>query len=168
MQTTTLYAIGNEYRELLDAYDNAETQEELDAIAEQLHKIDGDFTGKVRNIVALIREEQAAAEAVKAEEERLKANRQRREKRVDWLKSYVYGEMTLTGISNVDCGIAKVSVSNNRASVNVKDETLIPAEYFRVIPETKQVDKNAIFYALKSGEKIPGVELQTTTSLRIR
>ena len=168
MSNLTLYDISNTYRDLLDRYDTAEDQETLDAIATELHAIDETFTDKARAIIALIRESQLSADAIDEEAKRLKSKADSARKKSDWLKRYLEGEMEMLGIPKLDVGIAKAWIQNNTPSVIVNDETKIPSDYFRIIPETKEVDKRSIIDALKSGEEIPGAELHISRSIRIR
>ena len=168
MPNLTLYEISNTYRDLLDRYDMVEDQEALDAIATELHSIDDAFTDKSRAIIALIRESQLSADAIDEEAKRLKSKADSARKKADWLKRYLEGEMEMLGMPKIDVGIAKAWIQNNAPSVIISDETKIPGDYFRVIPETREVDKRSIIDALKSGEEIPGAELHISRSIRIR
>jgi hypothetical protein len=57
-------------------------------------------------------------------------------------------------IEKLDTELNKLSFRSS-SSVEVVDETTLPAEYFRIVPESKSVDKIAIKQAFKEGKEVP-------------
>jgi len=91
-----LYEIADEYRSLLLEAEFGEVNELTGGyepsdplLLEKLNQIAGFLDVKVENICKIIKNLQADAEAVKAEEERLRARRKSLEARVEFLRKYV-------------------------------------------------------------------------------
>jgi hypothetical protein len=45
---------------------------------------------------------------------------------------------------------------------------MIPADYFREIPASREIDKNLVKASLRAGFDVPGAHLSRGTSLRIK
>lgn len=100
---------------------------------------------------------------IKAEEERLKARRQRLEKTVDSLESdinvvYQRGD-TLTQYAG------NFTVSTRESTQVITDGTFYDERFIRT---TISIDKAELKKALTAGEKIEGAHLQTNYNLQIK
>lgn len=152
-----LYEITDTYKRLLDTEEL--TEEEL---AECLANVQDLFNDKALNIGKLILSLQAEAEGIDTEIERLARRREAILNRVKSLKSYLTMEMTATRIDKVKDEILTISLVNNPPSVTVFNENVIPENYWRIIPEQREVDKKAILEAYKSsGIPVDGTEIIT-------
>lgn len=164
----SLYDLAAEALALDDlfAMDEGEVTPESEALALELAeklatKADA-FGGFVRNL-------EASATAIKAEEERLRDRRKALENKAAWLKRVGLDALQRMQRLRVEGSLFTLAVQNNPPSVLV--EVLpdrLPAAFVRIIPEVREADKVAIGKALKAGELIPGCSLTQTQSLRIR
>lgn len=99
-----------------------------------------------------------------AEIKRLTENKRILENRVDYLKSKVVEFMQATGQKSANAGTFKLTMRENK-SCEITDESMIPAEYMTIIPESKKPDKRAMLAALKDGAEIAGAQLKTSYSV---
>lgn len=137
-----------------------------EVMQDTLDSIEDAIENKAENIAKLIRNLKADVTAYKEEEDRLKTKRQATENKVKWLKTYLEGNMKLTGKTKFKSGMFNFSIQKNPASVNILDERIIPEEF--LIPQLPKIDKTALKDVLKTGVEVPGVELKQTEGLRIR
>lgn len=153
-----LYELTDQYRFLEAEIESGTEGDEtlLTALAEVKAKIDD----KVENIGKFILSLQADITGIRSEEDRLAARRYAVEHRIDWLKGYLVGEMTVAKLDKVKRNVITVSLRTNPPSVNVTDIEALPLEYQRCIPESYVADKKLIVDHFKdTGEVIPGVEI---------
>ena len=114
-----------------------------------------------------MRQMDADAAAIKAEEERLYNRRKSLENRSVWLKQRLQSVMEVTGKTKFKTELFSFGIQNNPASVVIDDEKMIPTEF--LIPQAPKIDKTAIKDALKAGVDMAGIaHLEQTQSLRIR
>ena len=73
--------------------------------------------------------------------------------------------LTAANIDRINTGTFLVSVAST-PSVNITDESIIPAEYR--IPQPDKIDKCAIKTALRTDISVPGAEIIFTKGIRIR
>jgi hypothetical protein len=62
--------------------------------------------------------------------------------------------MKAFNIEKLDTELNKLSYRSS-SSVEIQDENLLPAEFFRIVPESKSPDKNAIKNAITEGKDVP-------------
>lgn len=105
-------------------------------------------------------------EVINTEIKRLAALKESRSKAVDKLRSSISEAMQLYGIEKIDTPTMKLSIRKSE-SIEVVNEAQIPEEFMRV-KTTKAADKVAIKTALKNGDSIDGVVVQTNFSLQIK
>ena len=155
---THLYELSNAYKMLMDT--DELTEEELIECVNNVKEL---FNDKARNIARLVLSLKADSEAIATEVIRLSARKQAIENRMTWLKNYLTQEMEATETTQIKDEIVSVSLRNSPPSVMVEDEELIPADYWRTIPETKVVDKQTILGLYKEDNSliVPGVTIQT-------
>jgi hypothetical protein len=104
----------------------------------------------------------------KKEEERVAARRRTGERKVGALRWLLEENMKRISMKKAQAGIFSLSIQNNPPSVYVRDEMLIPGEYWRSVPERMEIDKKGILEVLKAGGEVPGTLLNQSASLRIR
>lgn len=149
-----LYEIANEYAELENS------GMEPDFIADTLEGIKGEFEEKVENILKLIKNEQAYAEALKAEAKSFSDRAQSSQRKVDSLKEYLVSSIQTSGLKSVRAGNMSATVRAPSKSVEVTDASKIPLDYVKFETVT-QPDKLAIKKLLEAGQEVPGCELKT-------
>ncbi|MGZ8182295.1 MAG: siphovirus Gp157 family protein [Methylobacter sp.] len=163
----SLYQLSENYRQVLDFLTDPELDLPLEAVKDTLEGLTGELEDKAVNVAKFLRNMEAAADAIKIAEAEMAKRRKALENRVQWLKSYIKGNMETCGISRIECPYFKLSIQQNPAAVNILDETAIPAQFKEQIISWK-IDKTAIKDAIKAGSAIPGAELVNGTRLAIK
>lgn len=149
-----LYEIANQYAEL----ENSGLEPEL--IADTLEGIQGEFEDKVENVLKLIKNEQAYADALKAEARSFSERAKVSENKIESLKAYLVSSIEVAGLKSVRAGMMSVSLRAPSKSVEVTDVNKIPVDYIEFDTVIKP-DKLAIKKLLEAGQEVPGCELKT-------
>ena len=139
---------------------------EPEVLKDTLDSIEEAFEDKAENIAKWIRNLEADKKAFEEEEKRFKEKKQAADNRIKSLKLYLEDNMRLTGKTKFKAGFFSFAIQNNRPSVEVFDETLIPKQF--LIAQPVKIDRAGIAELLKAGEEVPGAELKQTKGLRIR
>jgi len=161
-----LYKLTESYENIRSLMDD-ETMD-LTLLTEALQQIETQIEVKCENAVIIMKGLDGEIDTFKAEEKRLSERRRTLENKRDWLKVYLQGEIEKIGLEKVKAGLFTVALQNNPPSLQISDESIIPARFTIIIPEQKQIDRNAVKEALKAGEVIEGAVLTQGKSLRIR
>ena len=151
-----LYEISEQFKALRSMFDNGEI--DADTLKDTLAGIDLEFEDKARNCLMMARELEATSEGIKKEIDRLKSLQKSVDSNAEWLLDYIKLNMEAAEKDKLDLGLFKVTLRAPSKAVNIIDESKIPSEYFRVVPESRQVDKSALSAALKLNP-IEGAEL---------
>jgi len=146
-----LYEISEQFRSLQSLFDD----ELIDAqsFADTLESIEADFNDKARNCVMMQRELEMRLSAIKAEKERLGKLERAQNAAIERIEEYLRHNMEVTHHDKLDLGI--FSLTLKKASLKLPNdinEGELPAEYFKVIPESKSLDKVALLSAAKAGK----------------
>jgi hypothetical protein len=141
----TLYKIGEEIGKILESEEWGDDQEKALAELEMALEVKAD------NIVGFCAKLESFSTMCKAEEERIAAKRKAVESRAASLRKYLLANMKAVGRSEIQTGTHTLKIQKNPPAVKIDDEAAIPARYWLIIPETKQIDKNAIKADLKNG-----------------
>ena len=160
----TLYEIERQYLEILSIDES--DPDMLAAKKQALDEINESLEIKADNIARFIRNLDADITALKTEEDRLAEKRRVLQNKQTWLKSYLFNVLKELKLQSIKAGIFNISIRKSPPSVAVKDQTLIPQEFF--IPVEPKLDLRAIAEKLKAGEQVPGAELTQGESLAIR
>ena len=126
------------------------------------------ITEKAGNIGRWLRNIDGNIESVESEITRLKERKEVNSHLKDRLKTYLKDSMEKAGMDKIDTGIMVLAIQKNPPSVELVDETAIPASYKDVIPEQYIISKKRILEALKAGEEVKGAILHQGTHLRLR
>lgn len=151
--------------DIAEIYENLENIDDEVAVAAAMDAVEAALEEKLESTAKVIRNLEAEADALEAEEKRLKARKMAVRNRIADIKGYVQGNLEAMGKNKVTSGIFKWSIQNNAPSVNIIDEDLIPDAYWKI--ERKPM-KTEIKKAIEAGELTEGVELVRTKSLRLR
>lgn len=149
-----LYKISNEYASLM----NEDMDPEM--IADTLEGIEGEFEAKVEQLLAVVKNQQAYAEALKNESVKLSERSKDATNKADSIKQYIIKCMAQIEKKSITAGIQSLTVRKPSVSVEIEDSNQIPVEYVEYETVAK-VDKNAIKLLLKSGKEVPGASLKT-------
>lgn len=151
--------------DIAEIYENLENIDDEVAVAAAMDAVDAALEEKLESTAKVIRNLEAEAEGLEAEEKRLKARKMAVRNRIADIKGYVQENLEAIGKDKVTSGIFKWSIQANAPSVNILDESLIPDDYWKI--ERKPM-KTEIKKAIEAGELTEGVELVRTKSLRLR
>ena len=160
----TLYELSSEYMKLLAMMEDPEVDD--DVLADTLEGIDGELEVKADGYARVMRQMDADAKAIKAEEERLYARRKSLENRSAWLKQRLQDVMELTGKTKFKTELFSFGIQKNPPKVVITDESRIGHDY--LIPQPPKVDAKAIKDALNDGFHFDWAHLEQSESLRIR
>lgn len=160
----TLYEIKNQYLEL--AMNDEMTEEEK---IELQNAIREELLAKTDGIIAVTKQAEALIEAMKNEEERLRANRKANEKKLESFKEYVKNCMMDMNLQKIETPLGEMKIAKNPMSVEILDEEKIPQEFKKEKVETS-IDKKALLEHFKTtGEIIDGAKFHDDFySLRIK
>jgi hypothetical protein len=163
----TLYELTSEYMELLAMLEDPDTDEAV--ILDTLEGVGGELEEKADNYARVMRQMDADAAAIKAEEERLYNRRKSLENRSVWLKQRLKSVMEMTGKKKIKTELFSFGIQKNPASVVIDEQYIenIPAEY--LIAQDPKIDRQKIKEDLKAGKDLEGIaHLEQSESLRIR
>lgn len=151
--------------DIAEIYENLENIDDEVAVAAAMDSVDAALEEKLESTAKVIRNLEAEADGLEAEEKRLRARKTAVRNRIADIKGYVQENLEAIGKDKVTSGIFKWSIQANAPSVNILDEDLIPDDYWKI--ERKPM-KTEIKKAIEAGELTEGVELVRTKSLRLR
>lgn len=141
--------------------------EELTPELEQALIINQDqLQAKAVNYAKVIANYQAESDAIEQEIKRLKAMKESRDKKVEWLKESVKKAMLISGIEKVESPLFKISVRRSEA-VEVDVVEALP-NAFQNVKNIITADKVAIKEAIKKGENVLGARLVENFNLQIK
>lgn len=83
------------------------------------------------------------------------------------LKTLILEAMQGLGTKRIETETGAFTIKNNTPSLIIDDKSLIPAKFVIMI-QSEKIEKNEIKKAIKNGEEIAGVHLETTQSLLIK
>ena len=164
-----LYELSMEARALddLTAMEDGEFTPEIDALHTELMD---QIVSKADAFGSYLRELEARETAIADEIARLAARKKRLASRMAWMKAYAVTALRNMDRPRIDGTLFTLAIQKNPPSVQITVlPDALPAEYVRVIPETREPDRKTILDALKAGVEIAGATLaETTYHLRVR
>lgn len=159
-----LWQIKEDYLQALNSLQVDEETGEITGFAEY-DKLGGDFRDKAEAVALYIKNTEALAADIKAEEQALAKRRKAAENKVARLKGYLDTCLHDAGYEELETARAKVSYRKT-TEVHITDEQALPPMYI-ITNFTTRPDKVALKAALKEGE-VAGAELVTTSKIQIR
>lgn len=163
----TLYELTSEYLDLLAMLEDPDIDEQV--ISDTLEAIGGELEVKADGYARVMRQMDADAKAIKAEEERLANRRKSLENRAANLKSRLQQMMEITGKVKFKTELFSFGIQKNPAAVVIDEQYIenIPEEY--LIRQDPKIDRAKLKEDLKAGKDLEGIaHLEQTESLRIR
>jgi len=151
---TSLYEIANDFAKLTDSDMDPEM------IADTLEAIEWELEGKIENCLAVIKNELAYAESLKAESKKLSERAKSSELRAERIKEYIAGSLETAGKKSLKAGVHQVTVRAPSKSVEILDSGALPAEFVEYETNIKP-DKLAIKKQLEAGIEVPGAQIKT-------
>jgi len=150
---SALYEISNEYAKLL----NEDIDPEM--IADTLEGMEGEFSDKVGQLLAMIKNDLAYSLALKEEAKKLNERASKINNKVDRIKSYIAESMETINKKTITSGVHQVTSRKKSVSVDITDLTTLPpsvCEYETMI----KADKKEIKKLLIAGEEVSGAALK--------
>ena len=166
-----LYEIAADYENLMFAIENGDIPEE--AIADTLESITSLLDEKADNIACLIKNLTAEAEAIKAEEDRLKARRTAKLKQAERLTNYLSDTLQQSGYTKIETARNVIAFRKTPPSVVFANESAFiewakeNAECFLTYKEPT-VNKTAIKTAINEGLELEGVSIESKLNISIK
>lgn len=138
-------------------------------IADTLEGNSTELAAKIENYGFVVREMESFNDAIRMERDRLDKRLKIRESNVGHIKEWLLKNMIACSMTKIECPAFTIAVQKNPPSVVIDAESLIPEKYWAQ-PEAppKRIDKASISNAIKSGEIIDGVHLESSTRLSIK
>ncbi|MHB1651415.1 MAG: siphovirus Gp157 family protein [Desulfitobacteriaceae bacterium] len=162
-----LYELTNDFNAIFELIDSEDF--DLSVLEDTLQAVEGNIEVKVEGTIRMLKNWEAQAAAMEAEEKRLKDSRKALENRIDHIKDYVLQNMELMGKDKIPTSIGNVCRQKNPPSIDVVDMRVIPETYIYIPPVEPKVDKKAIMERFKAtGEMVLGTRLVQGFHLRIR
>ena len=164
MENISLFKIQQEFIDLCGQI--SEGSGELTPELEEKLKINAEnFTEKTVNYHLFMKEIKMKIEQGKILKQEIDAKIKAFEKVFEKCENNVKGAMLLYEKETAGDDYHKFSLRKS-VSVEIENENIIPAEYLKVITETKP-DKIEIKNALKSGKEVAGCVLKTNNNLQM-
>lgn len=167
MSGLSLYELGSEYQRLLDLMEQAGTPEDEAMFQEALRALTGDIVEKCDRCGAVMATMDATCDAIKNEEERLRARRAAIESNRSRLAENVKRLMEEANVSKAKGPRFSLLLVDNPGKVVVDDEALFAADA-RFWRQKTELARDVLAAALKGGEVVPGARLERSKSLRVR
>jgi Siphovirus Gp157 len=162
-----LYELSTNYSALVDIIQNSDDAEQVQMLMDTLEAIDDEIEVKADQIARIMTELEAEANAIQTEAKRLAERSDKLMKNHANLKRYLLDNMIRTGKEKFKTQLFNFTVRNNAPSVQIVDESLIPADFKREVIETK-IDKKAIAEMLKEKKEVSGATLSYSKTLMIK
>ena len=160
----TIYELNKNYTELSAMLEDAETEEEMQAIQDTLEMLDVSIEEKLENTAKYIVNVESDIQGLKTEIDRLNKIKKQKENAVERLKNNVEYSMKERGLEKLEVGTFKCGYRKSE-SVEILNLDVIPADYTNV---DIKPDKTAIKKALKAGETVEGAEIRTNMNFFIK
>lgn len=131
---------------------------EPEQLKDALGDIEEAFQAKGEHILYLMQNMASDVEAYKAEESRLAKRRKVTENQIAGIKEYLIMNMINSGITKLDNGVIKASITKPRPMLLISDDDRIPT-FYKKVTVSSAIDKKQLLEDLKGGEAIGGCEI---------
>ena len=161
-----LYEISNELEKHLEAYNQVDNQEGLDAVEKQLDSLEMAFKDKALSVAHFIINKESDVEQIESEIARLTLKKARIESASNSLRNYLKRCMLETGLDKVDSPTVQIGFRKSKR-VEIVDESKIPLKYFQE-KIVKTVMKKEIKADWESGVGVAGTQIIEEKNLQIK
>lgn len=148
-----LYDIANDYAKLMDS------GLEPEMIADTIEGIDGELVDKVGQLLAICKNEQLYAEALRNESKSLQERASVVENKISSIKEYIARSLETAGKKSIRAGLHQVTVRVPSRQVDITDASILPIEFVEYETVVKP-DKLAIKHQLDAGIAVPGAQIK--------
>lgn len=163
----SLYALTNEFQQLIDM--DAENDADFaEALADTLDANSSQIEDKIEATIIVARQLDAEAEAIDNEIKRLSARKKSVERNAQACRDRVLWAMENTGRDKIKRQLFTITRAKPRDVCAIDNADMVPEQYTKLIPASRQPIKADILKALKAGESVPGCKIeQGKASLRV-
>lgn len=165
----TLYEIDKDIEAIIDRMFEEVDEETGEVKAENVSKLkelQEAREQKLDNLGAFIKNLTSDVESMKAEKDTLEKRIKTKQKKIEWMKSYVASDLIANNQEKFES--SRVVFSFRKSTlVSIPDETKIPKKYFKKVT-TEKLDREGIGKLLKEGHTIRGAELIEKQNLQIK
>ncbi|EEE48391.1 siphovirus Gp157 family protein [Staphylococcus capitis] len=160
---SSLFILKDNYKQI---YELIAEQEDEQILKDTLDSINDALEDKADGYVAVIKSLETDNIAIDEEIKRLKQRKTSNENGIKRLKETLQQVMEETGKEKFKTALNSYSIANNPPSLEVKDENVVPKEFFT--EQEPKLNKKELLKAVKEGLEIEGIELKQSRSLRVR
>lgn len=133
---------------------------------EELESLNEERQMKIENVALYIKELEANADAIEAEEKKLADRKKSIRNKADWLKRYLSGSMQMNNETSFETSRCKLTFRKSEA-VEITNEDSIP-EWYLLKDIVYKPNKAEIKKALKAGQEVAGCTLKVNHNLQIK
>lgn len=162
-----LYAIANQYQEILDKTFNQETGEVNQNAMALLELVKDNMQEKGVAIASFIKNIEAERDAIEQAKKAMAEREARLDRRVNYLSQYLQSNMERCGIHEIKCAFFSIKLKKCPISVDIFNESALPDAYKKV-KSVVSVDKVKLKEEILAGVTIPGATLKQNMRLEIR
>lgn len=162
-----LYELSTEMLKWVATYNEAETDDQLLLVEQQLNDLQIAFDQKAIGVAKYVLGLESDVESVNAEIKRLQATKSRIERSSEWMRGYLKKNMDATNTTEIDGKVLKLKIKKNPPRVEIEDEEKIPSDY-KTSKVIVCVNKDAIKQAQKAGVGVAGTRMVQETRLEIK
>lgn len=155
-----LYEIREDIMQAIDQIINGAGTEEEAAGSHDLENLEIEATEKVRNCFWAINKLNAESAEADVVIKNAQAYKMAREKAIDRIEADIKITMEVMGIEKINEPDCRVTLGASGPRAEITDMALIPMEFVRVIPESREPNKAEILKALKANVVVPGAEIR--------
>ena len=162
-----LYELNAKFAEAIGRIEseaNPETGELQEGLEKELESIGLEIEDRALQCARYIKNSEAEAEAIKAEECKLAARRTILENRAERITAYLQATIPVGTCYKSANAVIKWG---NSERVTIIDEALIPAEYIKKT-EVSAPMKNEIKAAIKDGKDVPGAKVEKFNVIKVK
>ncbi|MGN0251993.1 MAG: siphovirus Gp157 family protein [Oliverpabstia sp.] len=159
---SSLYELTGQYLALMDIAEEADP----DVLRDTLELIDGEIEDKADNYAKVIKNLEGESKTIEEEIERLNRKKKGIDNSIDSIKKNLERCMNVTGKRKFKTTLFSFGIQKNTPSVNVKDESKVPAQFWK--KQDPKLDRTSLKEFLKKNGNTDYAELVQGESLRIR
>lgn len=163
----TLYELAATYRNLIDALNDADTDEEVQHIVDLIGEADADIAAKGEAYTRIVRNLSSDIDAMDGEIKRLQNRKKRTENAIDRLKENLKFAMNAADMDKIKTPLGTWSKRLGPWSVQIVDEAAVPERFKE--PQPPKISKTAILDEFKqTGECFDGCEFNKREIVMLR
>lgn len=148
-----LYKIANDFKLV------SEMDAPYEEIVDALNDIEGAFEEKVEQLLAIIKNSQAYAQALKAEAKSFSERAKVEENKAENLKQYILTSMATADKKTIKAGLQSVTYRKPSKVVEIVSEDDVPIDFFEYVT-SKKFDMTSIKASLNAGKEVAGAILK--------